>query len=63
MISMIGQTNITDLRVGRDSLNGLGKEIGKFVVTTMEIPWQLSKDKLGGNPEKVYDRIHGRKLA
>ena len=53
MISMIGQTNITDLRVGPDSLNGLGKEIGKFVVATMEIPWQLSKDKLGGNPEKV----------
>ena len=54
MISIKGQTNITDLRVGRDSLNGLGKEIGKFIVTTMEIPWQLSKDKLGGNPEKVF---------
>jgi len=49
----MGQTNITDLRVGRDSLSGLGNEIGRFVVTTMEIPWQLSKDKLGGNPEKV----------
>lgn len=53
MFSISGQTNITDLRIGRDTLNGLGNKIGKFVVTTMEIPWELSKGKLGGNPEKV----------
>jgi len=53
MISNSGQTNITDLRIGRDTLNGLGNKIGKFVVTTMEIPWKFSKEKLGGNPEKV----------
>jgi len=48
-----GETNIADLRVGRDALNGLGWEIGRFVVTTMEVPWRLSRDKLGGNPEKI----------
>lgn len=48
-----GETNIADLRVGRDVLSGLGREIERFVVTTMEVPWRLSKDKLGGNPEKV----------
>lgn len=48
-----GETNIADLRAGRDALNGLGAEIGRFVVTTMEVPWRLSKDKLGGNPEKI----------
>lgn len=53
MLSIPGQTNIADLRIGRDTLNGLGNKIGKFVVTTMEIPWKLSKEKLGGNPEKV----------
>ncbi|MFN8254464.1 MAG: iron-containing alcohol dehydrogenase [Bacteroidales bacterium] len=53
MMNINGQTNITDLRIGRDTLNGLGKEIGKFVVTTMPIPWKFSKEKLRGNPEKV----------
>ena len=53
MIKISGQTNITDLKIGRDTLNGMGNNIGKFVVTTMEIPWMFSKEKLGGNPEKV----------
>lgn len=53
MISITGQTNITDLKIGRETLNGLGNEIRKFVVTTMEIHWKFSKERLGGNPEKV----------
>ena len=48
-----GETNVADLRVGRDALSRLGREIGRFVVTTMEVPWRLSRDKLGGNPEKI----------
>jgi len=46
-------TNVIDLRYGQDACCGLGKEIGKFCVMTMEIPWRITKNKLGGNPEIV----------
>ena len=48
-------TNVNELRIGNDSSKNIGKEIGKFVVSTMEIPWKIIKDKLGQSPEKVID--------
>ena len=53
MISIEGQTNVTSLRIGADSAQNLGKELGKFVVTTMEIPWKVTQTKLSGSPEAV----------
>lgn len=53
MTPIAGQTNVTDLRIGRDTLRGLGHEIGRFGVTTMEIPWQMAGEKLGGDPLQV----------
>ena len=53
MITIEGQTNVTQLRSGADAAQNLGKELGKFVVTTMEIPWKHTHRKLGGNPEAV----------
>ena len=53
MISVEGQTNVTSLRIGADSARNFGEEIGKFVVTTMEIPWKVTQSKLGGSPEAV----------
>ena len=35
-------TNVNELRIGNDSSKNIGKEIGKFVVSTMEIPWAVS---------------------
>ncbi|MBY0586396.1 iron-containing alcohol dehydrogenase [bacterium] len=48
-----GETNVLSCRFGRGAADGLGKEIGRFIVTTMEIPWNLSKDRIGGTAEKV----------
>jgi glycerol-1-phosphate dehydrogenase [NAD(P)+] len=48
-----GQTNITSLREGRDSSANIGKELGRYVVTTMDVPWKVSKDKLGAPPLRV----------
>jgi len=48
-----GQTNVSSLRSGRGSVHQLGNKLGRFVVTTMEIPWSVTKDKLGARPEKV----------
>lgn len=48
-----GQTNVRSQRFGAGSVDGLGTELGKFVVATMEIPWQVTKDRLAGRPEAV----------
>jgi len=53
MLSIEGQTNITELRAGRDCSKNLGEELGRFVVTTMEIPWNVIREKLGGKPQAV----------
>ena len=48
-------TNINELRIGNDSSKNIGNEIGRFIVSTMETPWKIIKDKLGQSPEKVID--------
>lgn len=48
-----GNTNVRSQRFGAGSVDGLGKELGRFVVTTMEIPWRVTKDRLGGSPTAV----------
>ena len=48
-------TNVNELRIGNDSSKNIGNEIGKFIVSTMEIPWRIIKDKLGQSPEKVIE--------
>jgi len=48
-----GQTNVLSSRFGIGSVKGIGKQVGKFVVTTMDIPWNITKDMLGGTPEEV----------
>jgi glycerol-1-phosphate dehydrogenase [NAD(P)+] len=46
-------TNVKSIKTGRGVATGLAKDLGKFVVTTMEIPWKLTRDKLGAEPAKV----------
>ena len=48
-----GNTNVRSQRFGAGSIAGLGKELGRFVVTTMDIPWRVAKDRLGGSPAAV----------
>jgi glycerol-1-phosphate dehydrogenase [NAD(P)+] len=49
-----GETNVTSTRFGRGTVDGLGRELGRFIVTTMEIPWNLTRERLGGTPEKIF---------
>lgn len=53
MKNINGETNVKSLRSGPGSIKGIGKEIGKFIVVTMEVPWKLVKNDIGGHPEKV----------
>ena len=48
-----GETNVKTLRFGSGSIKGIGKEIGRFLITTMEVPWALVKNEIGGQPEEV----------
>ena len=53
VIPYSGRTNVTSMRTGENAASGLGKELGRFIVLTMDIPWQVTNGKLGGTPESV----------
>src|SRR5579863_1561757 len=46
-------TNVTSIKTGRGVARGIAESMGRFAVTTMEIPWRLTKDQIGGKPAKV----------
>ena len=48
-----GHTNVRSHRFGAGSADGLGHQLGRFVVATMDIPWQVSKHRLAAQPEAV----------
>lgn len=48
-----GNTNVRSQRFGAGSVDGLSDELGRFVVTTMDIPWRVTKERLGGSPAAV----------
>ena len=48
-------TNVKQLRIGKGVSKGIGKELGKYVVATMEIPWNIIKNDMGKSPEKVIN--------
>ncbi|UCF38689.1 MAG: iron-containing alcohol dehydrogenase [Acidobacteriota bacterium] len=52
-MQIAGQTNVTSIRFGSGSVNGIGKDLGRFVVATMELPWSITEGKLGADPVAV----------
>jgi glycerol-1-phosphate dehydrogenase [NAD(P)+] len=48
-----GNTNVRSERFGAGSIEGLGDELGNFIVTTMPVPWQLAQPRLGRAPTAV----------
>ena len=52
-MSAMSQTNVRSERFGRGAVEGIAKSLGEFVVTTMDIPWQIARDRLGGSPAAV----------
>jgi glycerol-1-phosphate dehydrogenase [NAD(P)+] len=53
MMRVEGETNVLSSRFGGGSVRNLGRDIGRFVVTTMSVPWELTCPLLGGDPEEV----------
>lgn len=54
MSSVSDHTNVLSYRFGRGVIQNIGRDIGRFCVTTMDIPWRLTKDKLGAAPQNVF---------
>jgi len=46
-------TNVRSSRFGGGAMDGIGKELGRFVVTTMEVPWRLAQPRIGAAPAAV----------
>ena len=53
MQMITGQTNVRSARFGAGAIDGIGKELGRFVVTTMEVPWRMAQRRLGAPPVAV----------
>ena len=49
------QTNVNQLRIGRDVSKGIGNELGNYVVATMEIPWNIIKKSIGKSPTHIIN--------
>ncbi len=49
-----GQTNVSSHRFARGAATSIGMEAERFVVTTMEVPWQICEERLGGSPVAVH---------
>ncbi len=47
------QTNVCSSRFGAGAIDGIGKELGRFIVTTMAVPWRLAHPRLGAQPAAV----------
>lgn len=47
--------NVQHMEFGRGIIDNLGSQLGRYVVTTMPIPWNLVKTKLGSQPLQVID--------
>jgi len=48
-----GQTNVRSSCFGSGAIDGIGKKFGRFIVTTMEVPWRLAQPRLGAQPVAV----------
>lgn len=52
-MKITGQTNVLSARFGSGHVDGIGREFGRFIVTTMPVPWQLTRHRLGAEPAAV----------
>ena len=46
-------TNVRSQRFGTGSVEALGEELGRFAVASMEVPWRVTANRLGGDPVAV----------
>ena len=53
-MEITGQTNVRSLVCGRGAARGVAESLGKTLVTTMEVPWAVVRDVVGGEIVGVH---------
>ena len=48
-----GQTNVPSMRTGAGCLASAATGLGRFAVTTMDVPWALARDRIAARPLAV----------
>lgn len=49
----VDATNVVSRRFGEGTVDGMGNNLDDFLVATMPLPWELTRDRLGGRPRAV----------
>jgi glycerol-1-phosphate dehydrogenase [NAD(P)+] len=52
-MAISGQTNVLSSCFGSGSADQVAADLGRFVVTSMPLPWQIARDRIGGTPVAV----------
>jgi len=55
ILERLPHANVQHMEFGRGIIDNLGSQWGQYVVTTMPIPWNLVKTKLGSQPLQAID--------
>ena len=55
ILERLPYANVRHMEFGRGIIDNLGSQCGQYVVTTMPIPWNLVKARLGSQPLQVID--------
>ncbi len=55
LLERLPHANVKRLECGRGLVNGLGSQFGRYIVTSMPVPWELVKGQIGAQPIKVIN--------
>lgn len=55
ILERLPHANVKQLEYGRDLIKGIGSQFGRYVVTTMPVPWAVVSPHIGPQPLKVID--------
>lgn len=55
ILERLPHANVKHMEFGRGIIDNLGNQWGRFVVSTMPIPWNLVKTRIGSHPLQVID--------
>src|SRR5579883_1186585 len=55
LLERLPHANVKRLEFGHGLVNGLGSQFGRYVVTSMPVPWELVREQIGAQPLKVID--------
>lgn len=55
ILERLPHANVKKLEFGRGVVNGLGERAGRYIVTTMSIPWNVVRPRMGKPPAAVIE--------